>query len=92
MSAAPADRNLLFGILAVQIDFIGRYALVAAMHAWVLAKDRPLGDILAEQGALTPDTRPARVTATGKPPITGATTTSQIPFGSAAGPARPVPG
>ncbi len=49
----PADRNLLFGILAVQMDFVSRDALIAAMNAWVLAKHRPLGDILVEQGALT---------------------------------------
>ena len=53
MPNAHADRNLLFGILALQMDFITRDALVAAMHAWVLHKDRPLGQVLCEQGALT---------------------------------------
>jgi serine/threonine protein kinase len=52
MSTASADRNLLFGILALQLDFIDRDSLIAAMHAWVLAKHRPLGDILIEKGAL----------------------------------------
>jgi serine/threonine-protein kinase len=52
-----SDRNLLFGILALQRDFIGREALVSAMHAWLLAKDRPLGDLLVEQGALAPARR-----------------------------------
>ena len=42
MSAA-ADRNLLFGILALQMDFISRDALIAAMNAWVLDKAKPLG-------------------------------------------------
>src|SRR5262249_6790688 len=55
MSHAAADRNLLFGILALQMDFITRDALVGAMHAWVLDKARPLGEILAAQGALGPD-------------------------------------
>jgi tetratricopeptide (TPR) repeat protein/serine/threonine protein kinase len=50
-----ADRNLLFGILALQMDFITRDQLVAAMHAWVLAKDRPLGQVLAAMGALRDD-------------------------------------
>jgi tetratricopeptide (TPR) repeat protein len=54
-----ADRNLLFGILAVQMDFISRDALIAAMHAWVLAKHRPLGELLQEQGALTLEDRQA---------------------------------
>jgi serine/threonine protein kinase len=48
-----ADRNLLFGILAVQMDFVSRDALIAGMHAWVLAKHRPLGEILVEQLALS---------------------------------------
>jgi serine/threonine-protein kinase len=47
------DRNLLFGILAVQMDFVSRDALITAMNAWVLAKTRPLGDLLMQQGALT---------------------------------------
>src|SRR5438874_9526828 len=50
-----ADRNLLFGILALQMDFIRRDALIAAMHAWVLDKAKPLGQILQEQGALGAD-------------------------------------
>jgi hypothetical protein len=33
-----ADRNLPFGILAAQLDFVSRDALIAAMNAWVLAK------------------------------------------------------
>jgi serine/threonine-protein kinase len=60
MSDAPpapagADRNLLFGILALQMDLISRDALIAAMHAWVLDKARPLGYFLRQQGALTTD-------------------------------------
>jgi serine/threonine-protein kinase len=52
--AQAADRNLLFGVLALQMNFIGRDDLVAAMHAWVLDKHKPLGQILREQGRLTP--------------------------------------
>jgi serine/threonine-protein kinase len=58
-SPASADRNLLFGILALQMDFVSKDALVKAMHAWVLAKHKPLGQILVEQGALREDTRAA---------------------------------
>jgi serine/threonine protein kinase len=53
------DRNLLFGFLPLQMDFIGCEALVAAIHAWVLDKDKPLGQILQEQGQLTPSRRQA---------------------------------
>jgi WD40 repeat protein/tRNA A-37 threonylcarbamoyl transferase component Bud32 len=49
-----ADRNLLFGILAVQMNFVARDALIAAMHAWVLERSKPLGRILVEQQALSP--------------------------------------
>lgn len=41
-----ADRNLLFGILALQMDFITRDGLIAAMHAWVLDKTRLLSEII----------------------------------------------
>jgi serine/threonine protein kinase len=50
-----ADRNLLFGVLALQMDFIDRDQLVRAMNAWVLEKHRPLAEILLEQRALSPD-------------------------------------
>jgi len=52
---SSADRNLLFGILAVQMNFISRDGLIAAMNAWVLDKYRPLADILREQKALAED-------------------------------------
>jgi eukaryotic-like serine/threonine-protein kinase len=55
MSARNSDRNLLFGILALQLDFVGKDALIQAMNAWVLEKSRPLGQILLEQGALNAD-------------------------------------
>jgi serine/threonine protein kinase/tetratricopeptide (TPR) repeat protein len=55
MPSPTADRNLLFGILAVQLDFIGRDDLIAAMNAWVLEKAKPLGEILREQGKLVPE-------------------------------------
>src|SRR5262245_44923174 len=48
-----SDRNLLFGILALQMDFIGREQLIAAMSAWVLDKAKPLGETLQGQGALS---------------------------------------
>src|SRR5688572_7310550 len=50
-----ADRNLLFGILALQMDFITRDQLVAGMNAWVLDKAKPLGEFLVAQGGLRRD-------------------------------------
>jgi serine/threonine-protein kinase len=54
-----ADRNLLFGVLALQMDLVARDQLVAAMHAWVLDKTKPLGQVLEEQGALAEADRTA---------------------------------
>jgi WD40 repeat protein/tetratricopeptide (TPR) repeat protein/tRNA A-37 threonylcarbamoyl transferase component Bud32 len=47
-----ADRNLLFGILALQLDFVSRDELIAAMHAWVLDKAMPLGQLLVARHAI----------------------------------------
>jgi serine/threonine-protein kinase len=55
MSTPAADRNLLFGILALQMDFINQESLVAAMNAWVLDKRQSLGKVLLHQGRLTAD-------------------------------------
>src|SRR5262245_18987134 len=52
---APCDLNLLFGILALQMDFLSRDALIKGMNAWVLEKHKPLGQVLREQGALRDD-------------------------------------
>jgi serine/threonine protein kinase/tetratricopeptide (TPR) repeat protein len=51
-SATNTGENLLFGILALQNNFIDRAALLAAFNTWVTDKSRPLGSILLEQGAL----------------------------------------
>jgi hypothetical protein len=54
-----ADRNLLFGIIALQRDFITRDQLIAAMQAWVFDKHKPLGQVLCDQGALSAEDREA---------------------------------
>ena len=51
-AGSDADRNLLFGVLALQMDFISREALIAAVSAWIRARDKPLAQILVEQGSL----------------------------------------
>src|SRR5438105_6584719 len=56
-SRPDADRNMLFGILALQMDFITRDALIAAMNTWVLDKSKPLGQVLLEQGAFRSEDR-----------------------------------
>ena len=51
-----SDRNLLVGILALQMDFIDREQLIAAMNSWVLEKSKRLDQILLEQNSLGEDT------------------------------------
>ena len=52
-----ADRNLLFGLLALQNGMIDQSKLVAAFQAWTLEKDRPLADHLVGRGELEPEQR-----------------------------------
>ena len=57
MNGRSSDRNLLLGIVALQMDFISRDALIEAMHGWTLDKTRSLSEILVENGALDPADR-----------------------------------
>jgi len=65
MAPAESDRNLLFGVLALQMDFITRDALIAATHAWVIEKGKPLGRILVERRDLD-EQEPRRAQAAGR--------------------------
>jgi serine/threonine-protein kinase len=52
MPAIAADRNLLFGLLALQNGLIDQGALVAAFQAWTRDKATALADHLAARGDL----------------------------------------
>lgn len=52
MATRQSDRNLLVGILALQMDFISRDQLIECLSTWVLDKDTPLEQVLADHGAL----------------------------------------
>jgi hypothetical protein len=60
MPQAVSDCNLLFGILALQMDFIGRDDLIAAMSAWVVDKapgamlSQPQGGGCSDQNLASP--------------------------------------
>jgi WD40 repeat protein/tRNA A-37 threonylcarbamoyl transferase component Bud32 len=54
-----SDRNLIFGLLALQMDFINREQFLDALNAWMLAKTSPLGDLLCQRGALAAEDRAA---------------------------------
>ena len=47
-----SDRNLLFGILAVQNDLISQDDLIHAMNAWLLESSKSIGQILVDQSRL----------------------------------------
>jgi serine/threonine-protein kinase len=47
------DRNLLFGVLALQADVITPSQFIEACTLWASRKDAPLADLLAERGWLT---------------------------------------
>jgi serine/threonine-protein kinase len=58
-SPGDADRNLLFGMLALQNGLIGQVEMVAAFQAWTMDKARSLADHLVERGGLDADDRAA---------------------------------
>ena len=52
MADLAADRDLLFGLLALQNGLVDRSQLVAGFQAWILNKSRPLADHLVARGDL----------------------------------------
>jgi serine/threonine-protein kinase len=54
-SPVDTDRNLLFGVLALQADLIDNDRFAEACAAWAARKDTPLADLLLERGWLTPE-------------------------------------
>jgi eukaryotic-like serine/threonine-protein kinase len=50
-------RDLLFGLLALQIGLIDQDRLVAAFSAWTRAKGKTLADIFIERGAIDQESR-----------------------------------
>jgi serine/threonine-protein kinase len=51
------DRNLLFGVLALQADLIDNDRFARGCALWAADKGRPLAQVLVEQGWLSPDDR-----------------------------------
>src|SRR5262245_34735534 len=47
-----ADRNLLFGLLALQMDLLTREQLLDGFQLWMLQKDTPVAAVLLRRGAL----------------------------------------
>jgi len=53
MAAVDADRNLLFGVLALQADLIDNDRFAEACTAWSARKATPLAELLVERGWIT---------------------------------------
>jgi serine/threonine-protein kinase len=51
------DRNLLFGVLALQADLIDPDCFARACTLWSAQKATPLADLMVQQGWLTPEDR-----------------------------------
>ena len=52
MARLNTDRNLLFGLLALQNGLIDQVKLVAAFQAWTLDKGRSIAEHLVDRGDL----------------------------------------
>ncbi len=51
------ETNLLFGVLAVQMEYIDSSQFTEACASWAVNKSRPLADIVVERGWLSPEDR-----------------------------------
>jgi hypothetical protein len=57
MAASQTDRNLLFGVIALQLDILNQSQFAEACAVWALHMDRPMADLLEERGWIMPDDR-----------------------------------
>jgi serine/threonine-protein kinase len=57
MAENALDRNLLFGVVALQMQFVSCAALLGAIRAWVADEQKSLDQVLVEHGILTEDER-----------------------------------
>ncbi len=57
MSHSNPDRNLLFGILALQVNFITREQLIECMLTWVMEKTRVIAEVFEDKGYISSQRR-----------------------------------
>src|SRR5689334_20072040 len=53
MTRVEADRDLLFGILALQNGLVEQADLIAAFQSWSKDRSRPLAQVLVDRKAIT---------------------------------------
>ncbi len=56
---SSSDRNLLFGVIALQLDFIEKDQLIDGLTSWASSKMQSLAEILVSRGALDSETMEA---------------------------------
>jgi serine/threonine-protein kinase len=57
VAKVETERDLLFGILALQNGLIEQADLIAAFQCWTKERSRPMGQVLVERGALSQNDR-----------------------------------
>jgi serine/threonine-protein kinase len=57
MAIVESERNLLFGMLALQNGLVDQPDLIAAFQCWSKERSRPMARVMVERGALTEDDR-----------------------------------
>jgi eukaryotic-like serine/threonine-protein kinase len=57
MAASQTDRNLLFGVIALQLDILDQSQFAEACAVWALDMNRAMADLLEERGWITPEDR-----------------------------------
>ena len=55
MADSTTDRNLLFGMMALQNDMVLQDQLIEAFQIWILNKSRSVSTILEEKGWIESD-------------------------------------
>ncbi len=57
MAPSETDRNLLFAVIALQLDILEQAQFAEASAVWALTMERPMDELLLERGWITPDDR-----------------------------------
>ena len=57
MAPSETDRNLLFAVIALQLDILEQAQFAEACAVWALTMERPMDELLLERGWITPDDR-----------------------------------
>ena len=57
MATSETDRNLIFAVIALQLDILEQAQFAEACSVWALTMDRPMDELLLERGWITPEDR-----------------------------------